>query len=311
MFKGDRNFAVGLFVSVAIAAFVAFVLWLTGRSGVEELTRYSLLFQRDVSGLAVGGPVKFMGMNIGSVIQMELERNEAIEVRVDIDILASTPVDSGTYASIALQGITGVAVVNLASEPGSHGPLAKLPGQAHPVIPVRDVGIAAVLSSMPEIMNKLDHLLTQAGQLLGEENRTTISSTLDNVESLSSALAENREAFAAIPVDLRATLADLQSTIGQLDSVITELKPGLGTTLVNVEQASSHLASLTGQLDRMLSEHESDMDAFIADGLGEAPALMEKTRHALRDLEKLMAELKDDPSQLVHRPAVNELEIDP
>jgi phospholipid/cholesterol/gamma-HCH transport system substrate-binding protein len=311
MFKGDRNFAVGLFVSIAIAAFVAFVLWLTGRSGVEELTRYSLLFQRDVSGLAVGGPVKFMGMNIGSVIQMELERNEAIEVRVDIDILASTPVDSGTYASIALQGITGVAVVNLASEPGSHGPLAKLPGQEHPVIPVRDVGIAAVLSSMPEIMNKLDHLLTQAGQLLGEENRTTISSTLDNVESLSSALAENREAFAAIPVDLRATLADLQSTIGQLDSVITELKPGLGTTLVNVEQASSHLASLTGQLDRMLSEHESDMDAFIADGLGEAPALMEKTRHALRDLEKLMAELKDDPSQLVHRPAVNELEIDP
>ncbi|MBT8064987.1 MAG: MCE family protein [Xanthomonadales bacterium] len=311
MFKGDRNFAVGLFVSVAIAAFVAFVLWLTGRSGVEELTRYSLLFQRDVSGLAVGGPVKFMGMNIGSVIQMELERNEAIEVRVDIDILASTPVDGGTYASIALQGITGVAVVNLASEPGSHAPLAKLPGQEHPVIPVRDVGIAAVLSSMPEIMNKLDHLLTQAGQLLGEENRTTISSTLDNVESLSSALAENREAFAAIPVDLRATLADLQSTIGQLDSVITELKPGLGTTLVNVEQASSHLASLTGQLDRMLSEHESDMDAFIADGLGEAPALMEKTRHALRDLEKLMAELKDDPSQLVHRPAVNELEIDP
>ena len=56
MFKGDRNFTVGLFVTLAIAVFVAFVIWLTGRSGAEELSRYSLKFERDVSGLAVGGP---------------------------------------------------------------------------------------------------------------------------------------------------------------------------------------------------------------------------------------------------------------
>ncbi|MCH5377912.1 MAG: MlaD family protein, partial [Planctomycetes bacterium] len=82
----------GLFVSVAIVALVAFVLWLTGRSGTEEMARYSLMFDRDVSGLAVGGPVKYMGVDIGSVVQMQLEENEGIQVRVDIDILASTPV---------------------------------------------------------------------------------------------------------------------------------------------------------------------------------------------------------------------------
>ena len=70
MFKGDRNFAVGLFVSIAIATFVAFVIWLTGRSGVEEMSRYTLMFDRDVSGLAVGGPVKYMGMTVGSVIHI-------------------------------------------------------------------------------------------------------------------------------------------------------------------------------------------------------------------------------------------------
>ena len=78
MFKGDRNFAVGLFVSVAIAVFVLFVIWLTGRSGAEEMTRYTLMFDRDVSGLAVGGPVKYMGMNIGSVVHMDLDTAEAI-----------------------------------------------------------------------------------------------------------------------------------------------------------------------------------------------------------------------------------------
>jgi len=67
MFKGNNNFVVGLFVSVSIAVFVGFVLWLTGRSGVEEMENYSMMFHRDVSGLSIGGPVNFMGVNIGTV----------------------------------------------------------------------------------------------------------------------------------------------------------------------------------------------------------------------------------------------------
>jgi phospholipid/cholesterol/gamma-HCH transport system substrate-binding protein len=311
MFKGDRNFSVGLFVSIAIAAFIFFVIWLTGRTGQEEMKRFSLLFERDVSGLAIGGPVKYMGMNIGSVVTMRLERGKNVRVRVDIDVLESTPVDRGTYASIALQGITGVAVVNLASEPGSHPPLEKMTGKDHPIIPVRDVGFAAVMSSMPEIMSKLDHLLSEAGKLLGEENRASINTALRDVQEMTSSLAENKDELAAIPGDLRTTLNDIQLTVGELQAVIAEMRPGLASTMDNFQASSENLASLTGRIDGLLAKHESDMSRFMADGLGEAPALMQETRQALRQLEKLMAELKDDPSQLVHRPAVEELEIDP
>jgi phospholipid/cholesterol/gamma-HCH transport system substrate-binding protein len=311
MFKGDRNFGVGLFVTVAIAAFVAFVIWLTGRTGVEEMKRYSLLFDRDVSGLAVGGPVKYMGMNIGSVMQMSLESNGGVRVRVDIDVLQSTPVDSGTYASIAMQGITGVAVVNLASEPGDHPPLAKPEGRPHPVIPVRDVGFAAVLSSMPEIMSKLDHLLTQAGEMLGEENRSAVSAVLEDVESLTSALDQERDSLAAIPDDLRSTLAEIQSTVGDLRGVVGQLEPNLTATMSNLHQSSENLLSLTGRIDTLVESHEQDMGRFMREGLGEAPTLMAETRKTLRDMEKLMAELRDDPSQLLHRIPADELEIDP
>ena len=52
MFKGNKNLIVGLFVSISLAVFIGFVLWLTGRSGTEEVDQYSMLFQRDVSGLS-------------------------------------------------------------------------------------------------------------------------------------------------------------------------------------------------------------------------------------------------------------------
>jgi phospholipid/cholesterol/gamma-HCH transport system substrate-binding protein len=311
MFKGDRNFAVGLFVSIALASLIFFVIWLTGRTGNEELTRYSLLFHKDVSGLTVGGPVKYMGMTVGTVISMHIEQIEGIRVRVDIDVLAETPVDSGTFASLALQGITGVAVVNLETEPGRHAPLEALPDREYPIIPVRIVGFSALMASAPEIMGKLNSLLTQAGKILGEENQASIAGALENIENVTASLAGEREEIAAIPGNLNQTIGDIQSTVVQLQVMISDLQPGINSTVENVNISSKNLASLTARVDTLVQQHEKDLGRFMEEGLGEAPALMKETRNALRDLEKLVMELQNDPSQLIYRQADNSVEIRP
>jgi phospholipid/cholesterol/gamma-HCH transport system substrate-binding protein len=311
MFKGDRNFAVGLFVSVALASLIFFVIWLTGRTGVEELKRFSLLFHKDVSGLSVGGPVKYMGMSVGSVIQMNLHQEDGIKVRVDIDVLVSTPVDQGTFASLALQGITGVAVVNLETESGTHPPLETPPGMEYPVIPVRVVGFSAIMASAPEIMAKLNSLLTQAGQILGDENQSAIASTLKNIDNLTTSLAEERETIAAIPGNLNVAISDIQATVRQLQDTMTQLTPGISSTIDNVNRSSENLASLTSRLDTMLANHEDDLGQFMEEGLAQVPALMNQTRESLRDLEKLVQELQHDPSQLIYRQADNSVEIRP
>lgn len=300
-----------MFVSVAIAAFVFFVIWLTGRTGQQDLTRYTLLFHKDVSGLSVGGPVKYMGMKVGSVVLMDIERNDGVKIRVDIDILSSTPVDSGTFASLALQGITGVAVVNLETEPGEHPPLDVLPDWDHPIIPVRIVGFSALMSNAPEIINKLNTILGQAEKILGEENQSAIAATLENIKVLTDTLAAEREAIGALPNNLNATIADIQATVKQLQVMISELQPGITSTIENVDQSSQNLASLTGRVDGMLQRHEQDIGRFVEDGLAEAPALMTQTRKVLRDLEKMLQDLQDGPSQLIYRHDENAVEIEP
>lgn len=300
-----------MFVSVAIAAFIFFVVWLTGRTGEQDLTRYTLLFHKDVSGLNVGGPVKYMGMKVGTVVMMDIERSDGVKIRVDIDILTSTPVDSGTFASLALQGITGVAVVNLETEQGEHPPLDVFPDRDYPIIPVRIVGFSALMSNAPEIMNKLNNILGQAEKILGEENQSAIAATLENVQVLTETLAAEREAIGALPNNLNATIADIQATVRQLQGMISELQPGINSTIENVNQSSKNLASLTGRVDGMLQEHEQDIGRFIEDGLAEAPALMKQTRQVLRDLEKMLQDLQDGPSQLIYRHDENSVEIEP
>lgn len=311
MFKGNKNLIVGLFVSAALAALIAFSLWLSGRTGSENMVRYSMLFERDVSGLVIGGPVKYMGVSIGSVMQMQLSRKEDIVVRVDIEVLESAPINSGTYASLAFQGITGAALINLSRIPGQHPPLEKTPGFEYPLIPVRQTGMAALLSDAPEITGKLNNLLDQANSMLGQENRDALSDTLSNIESLSQSLAANNEAIAALPHDLRSTLAEVRNTLGQLQEVVGQIRPNMVDTMENFGRASKNLAALTNRFDQWMTDHEADMEHLIDEGLADAPALIADTRRTLREMEKLMRNIQEDPSQLIYRSEEETLEIEP
>lgn len=312
MFKGDRNFAVGLFVSLSIAILVAFIIWLTGRTGVEDTQRYSLLFSRDVSGLNMGGPVNYMGVNIGKVVDMRLQQTDDVLVRVDVELLASTPVDSSTFASIAMQGITGVAVINLASDPGTgREPLEAGPRSDYPVIPVREVGFAAIMSNMPQIMSKLDTLLSRAGDILNKDNQALISGTLGNLEQISGALAENREELAAMPGELQTALASIQQTVAEVQALVKEARPQLDSTFEQVNQASANLARLTDQLAELVAQNDDEINRFLGEGLAQTPELVSDARATLRDLQKLLRELQDDPSLLIHRTETSTVEVDP
>ena len=298
----NRNFVVGIFVIFALTALVVLTLWLSGRQGNAETTTYSMYFERDVSGLMLGGPVFYLGVEVGNVTHTEIIPGDPMTVRVDIDILTSTPVDTGTWASLYYQGITGVAVINLYGDPGMNLPLKTPPGLDHPVINVRDAGLAAVLADAPVIMAKLDDLLDRAANVLGGQNRALVTQTLGNLEALSASLAEKEEAFSSLPGEVNSTLSEFRTSLVLLQETVGDMRPGISTTLDNLASASASLAAATERLDQWTREHGGEVESFMGGGLGQVPALVEDTRAALRELEKLMRSLREDPSRLIYRP---------
>ena len=311
MFKGNRNLAVGVFISVALAGVAGFAMWLAGTKGSQDLATYSLLFERDVSGLSLGGPVYYLGVNVGNVSDMALIPGKQVKVRVDIDVLAETPVNEGSYASLNAQGITGVTVINIAGEPGEHGPLQKTEGFKHPLIPVRQTGLSALLSSAPETIAKLNRVLDQVNELLGEQNRETVSQMLLHFETLSSSLAERREDFANLPGEMKALMAEARSTIGQVKTTLESVQPDLANSMSNINTATENLAGLTSRLDTWLADNQAELEHFINNGLGQTPELIYDMRNTLRELQKLLHQLQEDPSQLIHRSPEDALDVKP
>ena len=295
-------FTIGLFVSVAILAFAAMGLWLAGGTGGQALMRYSIIFNEDVSGLMLGGQVRYLGVSVGQIADIQLITGDEIRVRIDIEIDAATPVDSGTFASLAYQGITGLALINLASEPGDHTPLAKLPGNEYPVITLKNTGLFAVFADAPEISKSLSQVLIRVNALLDADNRDAFSSSLNNIESLTAALSTREDEIAALPTELNNVLAQIQDTLTQMQSVLAEVQPGIAPIVDNMNKTTENLANLSARLDGWLANNEAELEMFTKDGLSKLPKMISDTRNAVRELEKLFRELRDNPSSLLYKP---------
>jgi len=306
----NKNFAVGLFVAVALAAFIGATLWLTGKQGSEPTVHYSMFFEKDVGGLMLGGPVFYLGVEVGTVTAMNIVPGNPMRVRVDAEVLKSAPIDGGTYASLAFQGITGVAVVKLYADPGRHDPLQITSESEFPVIVVRDTGFSALLSKAPEIVEKLDAVLLQINQLLGEENRLLVSGMLTDIAVVTNELAEQKETIGELPGLLKTTLQEIDSSLTQLKSMAVKMEPGLMSSVANVEQVTENLVKMTTRLEQWTASNDADVNAFMGEGLGQVPELVTEAQSTLREVRKLVKELRDDPSALIYQPNERSKEVE-
>ena len=306
----NRNFAVGLFVAVALVAFVGATLWLTGKQGSEPTVSYSMFFEKDVGGLMLGGPVFYLGVEVGTVTEMQIIPGNPMRVRVDAEVLKSAPINVGTYASLAFQGITGVAVIKLKADRGQHVALQTGGDSPFPVIEVRDSGISALLDKAPLIADRLDSVLANVNEILGEENRRFVTRVLDDLASVSETLAAEKEFISELPVLLRGTINELNDTIVRIKSMTQEIEPGLVSTIANLEQTMANLEAMTARMEAWTANSDTEMNAFMGDGLGQFPALVSDARATLRELEKLVKDLREDPSKIIYQPKEGSVEVE-
>jgi len=306
----NKNFAVGLFVAVALAVFVAATLWLTGKQGSEPTVNYSMFFEKDVGGLMLGGPVFYLGVEVGTVTSMNIVPGNPMRVRVDAEVLKSAPIDGGTYASLAFQGITGVAVIKLYADPGVHEPLQITKESRYPVIEVRDTGFSALLSKAPEIIEKLDSVLVQINQVLGDENRELVSGILEDLAGMTSELGSQKESIGELPALLKTSLEQLNSSLTTLNSMAASLEPGLASSVANLEKMTQNLVKTTARLEQWTAANDTDVNAFMSEGLGEVPVLVTEAQVTLREVRKLVKELREDPSKLIYKPNEGTIEVE-
>jgi phospholipid/cholesterol/gamma-HCH transport system substrate-binding protein len=144
----------GLFI-IAFSIAAAFVAVWLGSTGRHDDVLYRIHFRESVSGLALGDPVKYRGVDVGSVRSMNIDPDNSRQVLVEVRLRKETPVKTDTRASLALKGITGVVFIELnGGDPAAQTLLAVTPQNDIPEIPSEKAGLKAMLDELPKLAEK-------------------------------------------------------------------------------------------------------------------------------------------------------------
>src|SRR3990172_5337725 len=125
---------VGVFVLVLGAAFIWGILWISAGGKPQYLDWYLVYMSDSVSGLNVDASVKYRGVDIGKVEQLDIDSKNPEHVRLLLQVRQGAPITEDTVARLEYQGLTGIANVNLSGGRAESRPLARTPGEEYPVI---------------------------------------------------------------------------------------------------------------------------------------------------------------------------------
>lgn len=273
---------VGAFVLVLGAAGIAAVLWLgSGRLSQKEYGMYLAYFTESVSGLNPHAPVKSRGVAVGSVREISLDPGNPERVRLVLEVEKGTPVKEDTVAILGVQGLTGIAYIELSGGTRGSPTLQEAPGDGAPVIRTGPSLMRRLDTAGTTLLGNLDETTRRINDLLDKDTRVTLRASVADLRQVT-------QAFARHSADIEAVLAGtavMSRSGAQASADLPRLVERVERAAVAVERMADAMA-LAGQSARTAIDGVRDAAA------GTDAAVRQLEGQAMPEIGRLVGELR-------------------
>lgn len=273
----------GVFVLLLAAAVVFVGVWM---SGSHKQTRpYIVVTTGNVEGLQPQSTVNFRGIAAGTVAKIRIDPSDARNILIYLDINQDIPLTRATYATLKLQGITGLSQLTLDNSPG---PLATQPlvtnSQSPARIPMRPSLIDQLGSSGLQLASQLDQLTRALNALFDTDSRAHIKRLLAQADASTALLLK-------LERDLEATAR-----------LLPALNAHTEKTLAEVARAADNVSTLSHNLERLTDTGQAVGGELADRTVPQLNAALAQINQAAADMRRLADSLRRDPQQLLLGP---------
>jgi phospholipid/cholesterol/gamma-HCH transport system substrate-binding protein len=306
----EANYAaVGAFVLIVALIGGLFVYWYSDSREHRSYQRYEIYFDGSVSGLDRGAAVRYLGVNVGRVVDMRVDPTDASRVQVIVDIDSTAPISADTVAELSLLGVTGLLYIDLLKVRDTRSLQAAVPSQKYPVIRSVRSQFDVFLASLPEVVAAAGQLIERASKLLSDRNISSMTQSFENIEKATAGLPDTLRQVNALVSELRGAAKELSDTAASTRGIVQSAGPEIVAAVQHARVAADHLADATGRLDKMIEDNRQDLRSFTRDGLSDLERFLQEGRAAAEDIKELSRSLRENPSQLIYQPPERGVEI--
>jgi paraquat-inducible protein B len=287
---------IGAFVLGALGLLVAVILILGSGKLFVQSRDFILYFDSSVNGLRVGAPVKFKGVEIGSVkeILLSLSSDMSVQripvvVRIDAEKIkkrggssvaltdpevAKALIDQGLRGQLQMESlVTGLLYVGLDFFPDT---------PAHFVQSAQENSKYMEIPTIPSIFEQAQDVVSSIVARLQEVDFKSLLTSLEQTSSGVNSLVTSPE--------LKASLQGLQKAIPKLEETIVTVRDAAKTLDSNVQTATSDLKQTTSDMRAALKQ-ASDTMKGAEDAIANVKTLVDPDSQTFYELTRSLREV--------------------
>ena len=319
-----NHILIGSFVLLGIIGIFAFVIWKAKIDIATEPNYFDIHFSKSVSGLPLGGDVRYRGIKIGTVADIAIKADDPSIVVVRIEVHGDTVLREGDAATLKLLGVTGLTFINIEGAIAAAAPLRPAGSVQIPVLPSRQSEVDQLVQGAPELLRQGTLLATRLSELFSADNQELVHQILADINQLTSAVASSGEtiqgviesiessakelATTAIAVrgaaarfnDLldqatdvlnvtTSTIADARATVGKVDDIVDN---DVANLVADLRRAASSIDRLTTEANALLVNNKDSIEEFAVDGLSEFTRFVSEARLLVAGMSRVAERLE-------------------
>ncbi len=319
---------VGLFVIVALTIFVVTFLSVANIQLTGEKAPYKTYFAY-IGGLDEGGLVRYGGRKAGIIRSVRPWADDPTKTEVVFDLRTDVPINRESRATIASLNALGQNYLEIT--PGSiDAPRIEPYGIVESIEALTFTDLTNKVAKitdkaaelMGDIQEKLDFVVTEAGELLGNLNELTGKDNQENVRKLlangnkliedqspkidriTSQIASTLEDAEALIADLRKVAADAGKTMRNVNRTVDETREPIKKDLAELERTLVQARKTVEEVRALVIVNEQNINETI-DNFRIASENIEELTDDLRQRPWSLVRIKPKPDRQVPSPAAS------
>lgn len=323
----SKKVRLGIFIMVSSIFLLFLIIYFTARELFEKTDTYYVSYSDEsVSGMEVGSPVKYLGINVGTISDIRIDPDDITSIDIKLSLDAGTPIKEDAKANIVSLGITGMKAIEIRGgtneadllspesyiEAGS-SLSSEISGKAEVIAEkIENVLNNLQLFTHPDTLSKITTLLDKYGRLADNadktilqldevisENKDDFSSTITSASKISeSILASSQKMENAVEeIDIMLRSDSIKDIIGNARDISIKLKKS------NITQLIDDLASVVSNTQELLLKVDDDINDGTR-GFVESQKLLKST---LQNLDEASRKINNNPSVLIRKSKPNNL----
>lgn len=284
-------FTIGLLVVIAVT-----VLFFSADHAVR--VPYDMISRTSVTGLYPDAAVRYRGLDVGKVQSIRFDPSRPGEIRIRILVDQKAPMTRSTFGTLALQGVTGIAFVQLDDNGVDLSPLSS--SDKHVAeLPLRPGLLDQLQRRGDALLNKLDHIAGDVDDMLNDDNRKQLMATVASLQQAASSVNALAQQLEPTTSRLPGAVTDLQRTLQSTNQLIVSVNRPDGPFQTNLNKAGT-AAQQAGAALASIDASVQELSARVGyDTLPRVDSLTEDVRSAMRSVDRAAGTFSTSPRSVL------------